>query len=121
MDKFETELLEMLSNIVNAIKNVNITIQAFIAKMEALQPDLEYKEDPRIIREKLIVKEEPQVSEEIIVEYEGRTYKKFKPCKYKCGFWASWATDYKQGDKILHINPMTKEIVGFNCPKFEGG
>lgn len=107
---------ECIENLTNAIDHLASNIARFMEWKEAIQPSNEYKKIPEVI-----VKEEPQVSEEIIVEYEGRTYKKFKPCKYKCGFWTSWATDYKKGDKILHINPMTKEIIGFNCPKFEGG
>jgi len=64
----------------------------------------------------LEVKEE--IKSDIKIEYQGRTYSKFKPCKYKCSYWTSWADDYKKGDKILHINPMTKEVIGFDCPKF---
>lgn len=60
----------------------------------------------------------PIVEEEIIIDYDGRTYKKFKPCKYKCGMWASWPKDYKKGDRMLHINPITKEVIG-GCPNYE--
>jgi len=67
----------------------------------------------------LIISDED--GEEFEIEYEGRTYNRFKPCKYKCGYFTSWATDYKKGDKILHINPVTREIIGFNCPKFAEG
>ena len=106
--------------VIALLKSINLKIEAMQAQLnmfqEALQPSKEYE------NKEIIVKEEPQIEESISIEYEGRTYKKFKPCKYKCGLWTSWATDYKKGDKILHINPMTKEVIGFNCPKFaEGG
>ncbi|MFW9874491.1 MAG: hypothetical protein ACFFG0_15400 [Candidatus Thorarchaeota archaeon] len=60
----------------------------------------------------------PKKKEAITIKYEGRTYSKFTPCKYKCGFWSSWADDYKKGDRKLHINPLTQEILG-GCPKYE--
>ena len=54
-------------------------------------------------------------------EYNGKTYtmSKFKPCKYKCGMFTAWGQPYEKGDKILHINPLTKEIIGYQCPRFE--
>ena len=54
----------------------------------------------------------------LVIKHEGRTYRKFEPCKYKCGYWASWADDYKKGDHKFHINPATKEIIG-ECPEYE--
>ena len=48
------------------------------------------------------------------IEYQGRTYEKFKPCKFKCGGLTAWAKDYKQGDKMLHIHPTDHEILGFS-------
>jgi len=104
----ENEIIALLKSINTKVEALQVQLNMFA---ESLQPHQEHKE--------IIVKEE--VEEGLSIEYEGRIYKKFKPCKYKCGLWTSWATDYKQGDKILHINPMTKEIVGFQCPKFEGG
>ena len=66
-------------------------------------------------------KEKIEVSDDI-VEFDGREYKKFTPCKYKCGMWSAWPSDYKQGDRKLHMNPMTKEVIGTECPKYaEGG
>jgi hypothetical protein len=60
----------------------------------------------------------PSMEESITIVHEGRTYKKFTPCKYKCGMFTSWADDYKKGDRKLHINPLTKEVLGTNCPKY---
>jgi len=54
----------------------------------------------------------------LVIEHEGRTYSRFKPCKYKCGMWSSFANDYKKGDRPIHINPVTKEVLG-GCPKYE--
>ena len=54
----------------------------------------------------------------IIIEHEGRTYSRFKPCKYKCGMWSSFADDYKKGDRPIHVNPVTREVLG-GCPKYE--
>ena len=48
------------------------------------------------------------------IEYQGRTYEKFKPCKFKCGGLTAWAKDYKQGDKMLHVHPTDHEILGFS-------
>jgi len=59
-----------------------------------------------------------KVESKLVIEHEGRTYRKFEPCKYKCGYWASWADDYKKGDHKFHINPATKEIIG-ECPEYE--
>ena len=60
---------------------------------------------------------EPLIHE---IEYEGRKYERFMPCKYKCGYWTSWAMDYKKGDnQKLHINPNTKDIYGLQCPEWE--
>ena len=60
---------------------------------------------------------EPLIHE---IEYEGRKYERFMPCKYKCGYWTSWAIDYKKGDnQKLHIDPNTKEIYGLQCPEWE--
>ena len=50
----------------------------------------------------------------IKIEYLGRTYEKFKPCKFKCGGLTAWAKDYKQGDKMLHVHPTDHEILGFS-------
>ena len=60
--------------------------------------------------------------EQDVFEYEGKTYNldKFKPCKYKCSYWTGWGQPYVKGDKILHINPANREVIGFQCPKFEG-
>ena len=55
------------------------------------------------------------------IEYDGKTFEKFIPCKYKCGMFTAWGKPYKQGDKKLHLNPMTKEILGYDCPAFGGG
>ena len=55
------------------------------------------------------------------VEYDGKTFGKFVPCKYKCGMFTAWGKPYKQGDKKLHLNPMTKEVLGYDCPAFGGG
>jgi len=72
------------------------------------------------LTEALITDSKPAVEEKIIIEYEDRTYSRFKPCKYKCGLWTSFADDYKKGDRPIHINPMTKEVLG-GCPKYESG
>jgi hypothetical protein len=78
-------------------------------------------EEQQFTKEKLdattTVVEEAMMTWEM--EHEGKNYKTFKPCKYKCGFWSGWGKPYNKGDKILHINPATKEIIGFNCPKFK--
>ena len=66
---------------------------------------------------KTIPKLEPLIHE---VLYEERKYERFMPCKYKCGYWTAWATDYKKGDnQKLHINPNTKEVYGLQCPEWE--
>lgn len=54
------------------------------------------------------------------IEYNGRTYNKFKPCKYKCGGLTSWPEDYKKGDQPLHIHPTDKEILGFSEEGLDG-
>lgn len=75
----------------------------------------------RTEKEAQFKKEKIEVSDDI-VEFDGREYKKFTPCKYKCGMWSAWPSDYKQGDRKLHMNPMTKEVIGTECPKYaEGG
>lgn len=59
-----------------------------------------------------IMTEETTINFETI--YEGRTYKgKWKICRYKCGGLVSWPTDYKKGDKTLHIHPKDWEVLGF--------
>jgi len=137
MNEFEDEIIEGLAKANITLNEIKIALKGFIAKMEALQPDLEYDSPERtkqikgmdhVLEMDLGLKPQTRVEETIEVDsgglttvYEGRTYNKFKPCKYKCGYWTSWATDYKKGDKILHINPVTKEVLGFNCPKFKGG
>ena len=65
---------------------------------------------------KITVKE--QTESKLVIEHEGRTYSRFKPCKYKCGMWSSFANDYKKGDRPIHINPVTREVLG-GCPKYE--
>jgi hypothetical protein len=57
-------------------------------------------------------------TERFIITHEGRTYSRFKPCKYKCGMFVSFPDDYKKGDKPLHVNPITKEVLG-GCPRYE--
>lgn len=59
-----------------------------------------------------------QTDSKMVINHEGRVYRKFEPCKYKCGMWSSWADDYKKGDHKLHVNPVTKEVLG-GCPKYE--
>ena len=59
-----------------------------------------------------------KVESKLVIEHEGRTYSRFNPCKYKCGMWSSFANDYKKGDRPIHINPVTKEVLG-GCPKYE--
>lgn len=54
------------------------------------------------------------------IEYNGRNYKNFKPCKYKCGGLTSWPEDYKKGDQPLHIHPTDKEILGFSEEGLDG-
>ena len=76
------------------------------------------KPEPKIYPDDQI---KPVEKKAIEIVYEERTYNRFKPCKYKCGYWTSWASDYKKGDRILHINPMTNEALGFDCPKFAEG
>ena len=68
----------------------------------------------KVVPEKESTKKKTFLEETI--EYEGRTYSRWKPCKYKCGLWVAWADDYKQGDHALHMNPQTKKIMGFECP-----
>ena len=59
-----------------------------------------------------------QTESKLVIEHEGRTYSRFNPCKYKCGMWSSFANDYKKGDRPIHINPVTREVLG-GCPKYE--
>ena len=63
-------------------------------------------------KSKETVETKPEALGEIV--FEGRTYKNFKTCKFKCGGLTSWATDYKPGDKMLHVHPTDSEILGFS-------
>lgn len=91
-----------------------------VMEITELQEEIEFKEAVEKTTASGHPVEKLEVSNDI-VEYDGRKYKKFIPCKYKCGMWTAWATDYKQGDRKLHMNPMTKEIIGLECPKYAGG
>ena len=64
------------------------------------------------------VKVNEQAESKLVIVHEGRTYSRFNPCKYKCGMWSSFANDYKKGDRPIHINPVTREVLG-GCPKYE--
>lgn len=95
----------------NTEAKVNELILALAGELKA--------EKPKATTEKpLKLGGHPVVEDEkITIEYDSRTYEKFVPCKYKCGFWASWANDYKKGDHKLHINPISKEVIG-ECPNY---
>lgn len=66
-----------------------------------------------------VVAEVDPTSDEI--QYDSKTFKKFQPCKYKCGMFTAWGQPYTQGDRKLHMNPLTKEILGYECPAFDEG
>lgn len=102
------------------------------AKLEKLQLDMTFiKEQIILISAELISLKKAEkstgtiVQEDITMEYDldynGKHYKIWRPCKYKCGFWSGWGKPYTQGDHKLHINPGTKEIIGYECPKYVGG
>ncbi|MFX0141413.1 MAG: hypothetical protein ACFFDN_47685 [Candidatus Hodarchaeota archaeon] len=109
-----------IQDIALELKKLNENIIKFLAFAEAKQPHLEYSKE-EVLHQDTKTKTTQIATMEWEMEYEGKKYKKFSPCKYKCGFWSGWGKPYKQGDKILHINPATKEIIGFQCPKFEEG
>ena len=67
---------------------------------------------------KIKTKVTEQTESKLVIVHEGRTYARFNPCKYKCGMWSSFANDYKKGDRPIHINPVTREVLG-GCPKYE--
>lgn len=100
---------DLLREIIRQLAKISNSLDVFL-NSRSEQPE------QQVSTKKVMTVEE---SNNIVIEYEGRRYSRFKPCKYKCGMWSSWADDYKKGDTILHINPMTKEVIGFKCPKYE--
>lgn len=87
----------------------NNVIKKVLEPVESLPPDS--KPLP-------VVAEVDPTSDEI--QYDSKTFKKFQPCKYKCGMFTAWGQPYTQGDRKLHMNPLTKEILGYECPAFDG-
>ena len=75
-------------------------------------------------RSKLVVTQEIGTGKlenfSIQIEHDGRTYNKFKLCKYKCGGLTAWPTDYTKGDQPLHIHPTDHEILGFSEEGLDG-
>ena len=75
-------------------------------------------------RSKLVVTQEIGTGKpenfSIQIEHDGRTYNKFKPCKYKCGGLTAWPTDYAKGDQPIHIHPTDHEILGFSEEGIDG-
>ena len=111
-------LLRMEENtkkIAEALEGLNKLIVDFMITLKADKIVQEITAE-----EKTFVTQEAKMTWEM--EYEGKNYKFFKPCKYKCGFWSGFGKPYIKGERPLHINPATKEILGFECPKYaEGG
>ena len=88
-----------------------------IRKILGLDPhEVEY-EEPKEIQFK---KEVLLVDTTINIEHEGRFYKKFITCKYKCGGLTSWASDWQKGDQKLHIHPTDYEVLGFATEDVNG-
>ena len=88
-----------------------------IRKILSLDPhEVEYEESKEI----QFTKEVLLVDTTINIEHEGRFYKKFITCKYKCGGLTSWASDYKKGDQKLHIHPTDYEVLGFATEDVNG-
>jgi len=88
----------------------------YIRKILGLDP---YEVENEVL-EQQFTKETIVVDTTINIEHEGRFYKKFILCKYKCGGLTSWATDYKKGDQKLHIHPIDHEVLGFATEDMNG-
>jgi len=131
-DRFREILVEMEENkieLLNQFERIDkkldtlladfgnlINVKKYILENGEKSPSIEVRPVKKESTKNLKVTE--QTESKLIIEHEGRTYSRFKPCKYKCGMWSSFADDYKKGDRPLHVNPVTKEVLG-GCPKYE--
>lgn len=111
----EVEMTEFQKKLLGKLEMQNEWISRLVAYLEAKNPDIEMINNPQDVPT-IVVTEETSMTWEM--KYEEKNYKKFTPCKYKCGFWTGWGKPYNEGDKKLHINPGTKKIIGFQCPKY---
>ena len=118
-----TEILESKVELLQAFEDLGkkfdnlINGKSYFLKEGEKGPSIEVKKVP----EKESTKNgkiTEKAESKLVIKHEGRTYRKFEPCKYKSGYWASWADDYKKGDHKFHVNPATKEIIG-ECPEYE--
>jgi hypothetical protein len=116
------EILKEFKKLNETMGDLAISIKALIVgtvlqkENEALEVVKEVEITPKIVKESPGFKTVSTKAEYIqVMEVNGRKYKKFVPCKYKCGLWSAWPIDYKSGDKRLHINPITKEPVSLGC------
>ena len=50
--------------------------------------------------------------------FEDKFYKYVQKCKYGCDNWISF-DNYAKGQKALHIDGVTLEVIGRYCPKYE--
>ena len=103
--------VDKLDGILDMLEDLSSGQKKIVAMLSKESQETVVKELNNTVRETVQVST-GQLSWEI--EYEGRTYKKFKPCKFKCGGLTSWPVDYKKGDQMLHIHPTDKEILGFS-------
>lgn len=103
----------------------NNVIKKVLEPVESLPPDskallvLKEVEGPSFGQQLIDRQSVDPTSDEI--QYDSKTFKKFQPCKYKCGMFTAWGQPYTQGDRKLHMNPLTKEILGYECPAFDEG
>lgn len=106
---------ELLENILIELRAMHITLRGFIAKTEALQPDLEYREE----------KEEPQV---IVTQKSGKydwivlaDGSKIRKCNNKpCPYYLRYnGTTYEHGK--YDANENTWSFVAIGCEFFNKG
>jgi len=127
-EEIRNEIFDMKTDLFNEFDKVNKKIDNLMNLYNAKSFFLPGEKSPAVgdIPERKTLKKEStkngkiteKVESKLVIEHEGRTYSRFNPCKYKCGMWSSFANDYKKGDRPIHINPVTKEVLG-GCPKYE--
>ena len=121
---YEKETYEQLIRIADALEKANKLFIDFMAFRKAENIVRELKEEDLKVDTKVydglkVVNEVIPTKQDVFeITYDDKTFKNFKPCKYKCGYYVAFGQPYKEGDKALHINPVTREIIGYQCPKY---
>jgi len=120
MNEFEDEIIEGLAKANITLNEIKIALKGFIAKMEALQPDLEYTR----VEEELITPKKKRGAKKIeagkVYEYHYKdgTEKRCKKCHGLISF-----DDYNKETHPYptHVDEDGHMIGDGSCPKYDGG